>query len=134
MEIQALTVVRPEEPRIDPVADLERYLMARFEPDPKGKGLVLRVPDSFSLARKYGLNDGVIIQGVLPAQDWPETAVTVETFKTDAKNVSVRNLEELRTVLRRAYVGGRIGVAFLLRSDRWSVYSVALDEEWPIIF
>ncbi len=133
LEIQAVTTVRPEEPRIDPVADLERYLMARFEPDPKGKGVVIHVSDSFSVARKYGLDDGAVIQSALPAQDWPVTAVTFETLKAQAKKISVSNLEDLRTILRRAYVGGRIGVTFLLTTDGRDVHSVALDEEWPYI-
>jgi serine protease Do len=133
-DVNLKTTARPGEPRIDPVADLEERLMARFEMGPKGKDVVLRTRSSFSIAPKFGLIDGAIIDRVLPAQSWPEEGHVVLTHLRDKKKaVEISNLDDLRSALARAYLGGRIGVVFQLKSPPYAVFPVVFDETWAIL-
>lgn len=131
MEVRLTTVLRPEAPRIDPLVDLQNYTRLRFEEDAKKHQVVIR--DPFRSRRSPGLYDGSVVKSVLPAQDWPEEPITHSYYKTRARPHPVDGLADLKAALKRAYLGGRLGVAFEIDNPRAPVASVAFDELWPII-
>ncbi len=133
IELKLTTALRPVEPRIDPLLDLQSYMMVRFEEDPKHHGVVIRVPDSYSPAPRFGFNDGDIVDSMLAAQDWPDEPITFEYYKKKAHSASVSSLSELRSALGRMYMGGRVGVAFQIKRSLHPIAAVAYDEIWPII-
>ncbi|MBI4168688.1 MAG: trypsin-like peptidase domain-containing protein [Acidobacteria bacterium] len=133
LELPVTTVARPEEPRIDPILDLARYLMVRVEEEPGGKGVTLRMTDEFSVARKYGLSDGCRLTSVLPAQDWPDTWIDLVDYKKLPGVVQVGGLDDLRRALGRAYLGGRFAAAIHCGEDQYPLTSVAFDESWAIV-
>ena len=133
LALEVMTVLRPAAPRPDPVLQLSAYLRARFEDAPGGRGVVIRIDDDFSLARRNGFSDGDRVESVLPAADWPEKAITMDYYTKHAHPVEVRRLDDLRAALGRALVGGRVGAIFLVRSGRAALAGVAYDEIIPII-
>ena len=130
LEVPVTTALRPQEARIDPLVDLASSLMVRFEEDPKGKGVLVRIPDPFSPALQYRLTDGVRIEEVLPARDWSDKA---DLDRAPAKPAPVGTIQDLRQALQRAYLGGLIGVTFYLDRSEDRVTSVVLDETWAIV-
>jgi Trypsin-like peptidase domain/PDZ domain len=131
MELPVTTIPRPAAPRIDPIEDLEGYMRVRFEEDGKERKVYVRNRNRSRHAP--GLYDGSWIKSVVPAQDWPEEAITLNYYKTRAEPIPIASLEELRAALRRAYVGGRVAVSFEIDYPRAPVLSVAFDELWPIL-
>jgi hypothetical protein len=127
------TAVRPTAPRPDPILELSSYLRARFEDDPGGHGVVVHIEDAFSLAHRNGFSDGDHVASVLPASDWPQDDITMDLYTKHAKPVEVRRLDDLRTALGRAYLGGRFGALFLIRSGKTALAGVAYDEIIPIV-
>lgn len=73
------------------------------------------------------------MKSVLPAKDWPEEPVTHSYYKTRAKPIPIDSLDDLRSTLRRAYLGGRVAVTFEIDNPSSPIASVAFDEVWPII-
>jgi len=135
MKLPVTTSERPKEPRIEPILDLERYLMAHFVETPgKRKGVTLRVTELFSLAGKYGLVDGDEVKSVLAAQDWPPKTIPSDAYRLQHGVVEVNSLDDLRKALRRAYLGGRVGVTFEVKKhDRVRRFSMATNEIWAIV-
>lgn len=131
LEVQLMTVLRPESPRIDPLLELQKYMRLRFEEDTKKHQVIVR--DPFRSRRSPGLYDGSVVKSVLPAQDWPEEPITHSYYKTRAKSIPVDSLLDLKSALKRAYLGGRVAVTFEIDNPRAPVASVAFDELWPII-
>ena len=131
MEIPVTTTVRPEAPRIDPLQEMQGYLRIRFEEDAKKQ--IVTVRDSSRSGRAPGLYEGSRIKSVLPAQDWPEEPITHSYYKNRAKPIPVESLEDLRSALKRAYLGGRIAATFEIDNPSAPIASVAFDELWPII-
>jgi S1-C subfamily serine protease len=133
LDISLTTTLRPEHPRIDPILHFEKLLSASFEEHPEKDGIVVRAPDRYSIARQYGLRDQAHFLEVIPAQDWPGREGKKRSSRKGSTRTKVSNLDELREALRRAYMGQRVGVTFILRMDRDRGATVALDEIWPII-
>jgi S1-C subfamily serine protease len=129
--IPVTTILRPAAPRIDPLTDLEGYLRVRFEEDAEKKRVF--VVDPHRSRRAAGIFDGSLIKSVLPAQDWPEEPITLNYYRTRAKPVRLDSLEDLRSALRRAYLGGRVAVTFEIDNPRAPIASVVFDEIWPIL-
>jgi len=94
---------------------------------------VIRIPDRFSPAPRFGFEDGDIVASALAAQDWPEEPITIDVYKKKARKVNVESLDGLRTVLRRMHLSGRVGVAFEIKRYVRVVPAVAYDEIWPIV-
>ncbi len=134
MEIKVTTALRPAEPHIDALLDLQSYLMLRFEEDARDRLVHIKIPQSFSPASRYGFLDDDIVQSVLVAQDWPDEPITYDYYKKKAKIVRITTLDDLRAPLRRMYLGGRVGVVFELKRAREPIAAVAYDEIWPIVF
>jgi serine protease Do len=132
IEVPVTTAARPDDPRIDPVSELENQMFVRFEDDPKAKAVVLHVTSDFSPYPKYGFVEGSIIESVVPAQDWPEVPLTLDYYKKKARPIRITNLADLRQALRRAYLGGQIAAAFEMRRPRDPVVAVSFDADWPI--
>ena len=133
LALEVTTVLRPAAPRPDPIVELSSYLRARFEDDPGGHGVVIHVDDAFSLAHRNGFSDGDHVESVLPASDWPQDNITMDVYTKRAHPVEVRRLDDLRTALGRAYLGGRFGALFLIHSGRTALAGVAYDEIVPIV-
>ncbi len=131
LQVRATTGLRPVSPRIDPLWDLQKYSRIRFEED-KSKGLVF-IRDPNRSHRAPGLYEGHVVKSVLPALDWPEEPITLNYYKTRSKHVPIRSLEDLRSALRRAYLGGRMAVTFEIDYPTSPIASVAFDELWSII-
>jgi serine protease Do len=131
LEIPVTTVLRPDAPRIDPILDMQNYMRLRFEEDTKKRQVIIR--DPFRSRRSPGLYEGSVVKSVLPAQDWPEEPITLNYYRTRAKAVPVESLNDLRSVLSRAYRGGRVAATFEIDNPPSPVASVAFDELWPII-
>ncbi len=131
MELQVSTAQRPATPRVDPLDEMQGYMRIRFEEDAKKHTVSVR--DPWRSQRAPGLFDGARVKSVLPAQDWPEEAITLNYYRTRAKPVKVDSLADLRNALRRAYLGGRMAATFEVDNPRNPVASVAFDELWPII-
>ncbi len=131
MEVQVTTTLRPEAPRVDPLQDLQNYLRIRFDEDTKKQQVFIK--DPHRSRRAPGLYDGSRVKSVLPAQDWPEEPVTHSYYKTRAKPIPIDSLDDLRSTLRRAYLGGRVAVTFEIDNPSSPIASVAFDEVWPII-
>jgi len=134
MEIKVTTASRPAAPHIDPLLDLQNYMMVRIEEDPKHHEIQIKIPNSFSPAPRYGFLDEDIVQSVLVAQDWPDEPITIDYYKRKARPVRISTLEDLRTALKRMYLGERVGVVFELKRPREPIAAVAYDETWPIVF
>ncbi len=134
LNLRPTSAVRPDAPRIDPVLALENYMMVRFEEDPKRHDVVIRVPNSFSPAPRFGFNDGDVVESVLAAQDWPDEPITLDYYKRKGHAVPLGSLAELRSALGRMYLGGRVGVAFQIKRSVQPIAAVAYDETWPIVF
>jgi len=133
VELKVTTASRPAQPRIDPLLDLQGYMSVRFEEDPKRRGVVIKVPDTFSPAPRFGFNEGDMVESVLAAQDWPDEPLTFDYYKRKTHSASIDSLSDLRNALGRMYLGGRVGVAFKIRRSINPVATVAYDETWPII-
>jgi len=131
LEVQVTTTLRPEAPRVDPLQDLQNYLRIRFDEDAKKQQVIIK--DPHRSRRAPGLYDGSRVKSVLPAQDWPEEPVTHSYYKTRAKPIPIDSLDDLRSTLRRAYLGGRVAVTFEIDNPSSPIASVAFDELWPII-
>lgn len=131
LEVQVTTTLRPEAPRVDPLQDLQNYLRVRFEEDTKKRQVTIK--DPHRSRRAPGLYDGSRVKSVLPAKDWPEEPVTHSYYKTRAKPIPIDSLDDLRSTLRRAYLGGRVAVTFEIDNPSSPIASVAFDEVWPII-
>ena len=131
LELQVTTIGRPAAPRIDPLVDVENYLRIRFEEDAKKKQVIIRDPHRSQ--RAPGLYESSRVKSVLPAQDWPEEPITLNYYRTRAKPIPIDSLEDLRSALKRAYLGGRVAVTFEIDNPSAPVASVAFDELWPII-
>jgi len=132
LEIKVATALRPGAPRIDPVIDLQGYLTARFEEASNGRGVVVRIPDKFSPAARFGFQDGDIVASVLPAMDWPKEPITFDIYRKTARKVSVDGLDDLRAALARMHMSGRVGVVFEVKRAGQPI-AVAYDEVWPIV-
>jgi serine protease Do len=132
-DLKVTTVLRPDEPRIDPITALENWMFVRFEEDPKARRVVLRVPYAYSPAPAHGFLEGSIIESVVPAQDWNDQPLTVFDYKRKARPMPVAGLDDLRKALQRAYLGQRVGVAFEMRRSQDPIVAVAFDELWPIV-
>jgi hypothetical protein len=136
LEVALTTTKRPEEPRSEPLRDVQQYLRLYFEEDPKARVVTIRDPNRSR--RAPGLWDGAIVKSVLPGQDWPEEPITLNYYKTRAKPVRINTLDDLRTALARAYVGGKVAATFELVyvngyfGMNEPIASVAFDEVWPI--
>ena len=131
LEVQVTTTLRPEAPRVDPLQDLQNYLRIRFDEDTKKQQVIIK--DPHRSRRAPGLYDGSRVKSVLPAQDWPEEPVTHSYYKTRAKPIPIDSLDDLRSTLKRAYLGGRVAVTFEIDNPSSPIASVAFDELWPII-
>lgn len=131
MEIQVTTTLRPDAPRIDPLQEMEGYLRIRFQEDAKKQ--IVTVRDASRSGRAPGLYDGSRIKSVLPAQDWPEEPITLSFYKNRAKPTAVDRLEDLRSALKRAYLGGRVAATFEIDNPPAPIASVAFNVLWPII-
>ncbi len=131
LDLRVKTALRPDEPRIDPILDMQRYLMLHFEEDPRTKQVVVRNPGKWT--RASGLRDGAHIKSVLPAQDWPDEPITLDYYKRKSRKVPVNGLEDFRSALARSHLGGRVGATFEVDTPGAPIASVAFDEIWPII-
>jgi serine protease Do len=131
LDILVTTGMRPTAPRIDPLQDLLGYLRIWFEEDPKKKEVIIRDPNRSR--RAPGLYEGYRVKSVLPAESWPEEPITLNYYKTRAKPIPILGLDDLRSALKRAYVGGRIAATFEIDNPRAPIASVAFDELWQII-
>jgi serine protease Do len=131
-EIPVTTSARPDAPRIDPVIDMESYLRIWFEEDTVKKQVIIR--DKYRSHRAPGLYEGTRVKSVLPAQDWPEEPITLNYYRTRARPVEIDSLQDLRSALQRAYVGGRMAATFEIDYSTQPIASVAFDELWQIIF
>ena len=131
LEVQVTTTLRPEAPRIDPLLEMQGYLGIRFEEDTRKQTVTIRDPSRSR--RAPGLYEGSRVKSVLPAQDWPEEPVTHSYYKNHAKPAPVDSLDDLRSALKRAYLGGRVAATFEVDNPAAPVVSVAFDEIWPII-
>ena len=132
VSVPVTTALRPATPRIDPVQDLQRYLQAEFVEDAK-KNVLLKIVNSFSVAVTYGFEDGQKVESVLVAKDWPsEMALHPEVYRASHPH-PVKSLADLREALGGMYLGGRLGVAFSMKTDRVRVISLVLDEEWAVL-
>lgn len=131
LEVQSTTTLRPVAPRIDPLQDVQSYLRIRFEEDTRKKQVIIRDPSRSQ--RAPGLYEGNRVKSVLPAQDWPEEPVTHNYYKTRARPIPIDSLDDLRSALKRAYLGGRVAVTFEIDNPSAPVASVAFDEIWPIL-
>jgi S1-C subfamily serine protease len=130
-DVPVQTALRPDEPHIDPILDMQKYLMVRFEEDPRTKQVVVRNPGRSM--RAPGLRDGTRIKSVLPAQDWPDEPITLDYYKRKSRKVPVNGLEDLRSALARSHLGGRVGATFEVENPGAPIVSVAFNEVWPII-
>jgi S1-C subfamily serine protease len=131
LELTASTTLRPEAPRIDPVEDFQNYLRIRFEEDARKQRVVIR--DPHRSRRAAGLYEGSRVKSVLPAQDWPEEPITLNYYRTRARPVEIDSLEDLRSALGRAYLGGRAAATFEIDNPYAPIASVVFDELWPIL-
>ena len=133
VSVPVTTTLRPPTPRIDPVQDLQRYLQAEFVEDAKKKDVLLKIANSFSVAVNYGFEDGQKVESVLAAKDWPsEVVLHPEVYRANHPH-PVKSLADLREALGGMYLGGRLGVAFSMKTDRVRVISLVLDEEWAVL-
>ncbi|PYT33297.1 MAG: hypothetical protein DMF52_15855, partial [Acidobacteria bacterium] len=114
-----------------PLVDVENYLRIRFEEDAKKKQVIIRDPHRSQ--RAPGLYESSRVKSVLPAQDWPEEPITLNYYRTRAKSIPIDSLDDLRSALKRAYLGGRVAATFEIDNPSAPVASVAFDELWPII-
>ena len=130
-EFQITTSLRPEAPRIDPLKEMEGYLRIRFEEDTKKQIVTIRDPSRSG--RAPGLYEGFRIKSVLPAQDWPEEPITLSYYRNRAKPIPVDGLDDLRSALQRAYLGGRVAATFEIDNPSGPIASVAFNVLWPII-
>ena len=136
LEIALTTTTRPVAPRTEPLQDVQDYLRLSFEEDPKARVVSIRDPNRSR--RAPGLYQGAVIKSVLPGQDWPEEPITLNYYKTRAKPVRVASLDDLRTALKRAYVGGKVAATFEVMYVNGyfgmlePIVSVSFDEVWPI--
>jgi S1-C subfamily serine protease len=131
LELALTTVLRPGAPRTDPLQELQGYLRLWFEEDPKKMQVIIRDPHRSRKAP--GLYEGFRVKTVVPAQDWPEEPVTLNYYRTRAKPIPIGSLNDLRSALKRAYVGGRMAATFEIDNPPAPIASVAFDEIWPII-
>ena len=130
LAVQITTARRPEYPRGDPLLQMEAYLRIYFEEDIKQRIVLIRDPNRSR--RAPGLFAGARVKTVLPAQDWPEEPITLNYYKTRAKPTPISSLQDLRTALSRAYLGGRMAATFEIDYPSQPITSVAFDEMWPI--
>ena len=131
VEFAVTTALRPAAPRIDPVTELEGYLRIRFEDDPNRGAVIILDPGRSRLAP--GLFHGSAIKTVVPGQDWPETDLNLNWYRTRAKPVPIRSRADLARALARAHVGGRMAVAFETDYVFAPIAAVAFDESWALI-
>jgi len=131
MEIPVMTALRPPAPRGDPLVEMQGYLRLYFEEDAKHAQVIVRDPNRSR--RAPGLWEGTVVKSVLPAQDWPEEPITLNYYRTRAKPVPVRSLDDLRKALSRAYLGGYMAATFEIDYTTAPIASVRFDELWPIL-
>ncbi|MCI0655877.1 MAG: S1C family serine protease [Acidobacteria bacterium] len=133
VSLPVTTTLRPPSPRIDPVLDLQRYLQAEFLEDSKKNEVLLRIVNNFSLAAYYGFEDGQKVESVLVAKNWPtEVALRPEVYRASHPQ-PIQSLGDLRQALGGMYLGGRLGVAFSMKSDRVRLVTLVISENWAII-
>lgn len=140
-DVQMKTSLRPEYARIDPIVHFESLLGGRFETSPEGKGITFHARDRFSVGPHYGLRDGALIDKVYPAQDWKRPDEEDRPGKKKGRRGKwtppgdeVRDLDDLRAALQRAYIGGQMAVTFILDMGRPVGVTMAFPEETPIVF
>ena len=134
MEIEVTTTKRPEDPRTDPLRDVQSYLRLYFEEDARAG--IVKVKDPNRSRKAPGLYDGAIVKSVLPGQDWPEEPITLNYYKTRGKTIRVASLADLRTAFARSYIGGKVAMSFevvyVTIANKEPIVSLAFDEVWPI--
>jgi membrane-associated protease RseP (regulator of RpoE activity) len=131
VDVPVITALRPQAPRGDPLEELQGYLRVHFDEDPKHASVFIRDPRRSR--RAPGLWDGSLLKSVLPAQDWPEEAITLNYYKTRARPAPIKSLSDLRKALERAYVGGRMAATFEIDHPPAPITSVDFDVLWPIV-
>jgi hypothetical protein len=109
---------------------MQGYLRIYFEEDAK-RGIVI-IRDPKRSRKAPGLWEASVVKTVLPAQDWPEEAITLNYYRTRAKPVPIRTLDDLRKALARAYVGGYMAATFEIDYPNAPIVSVSFSEQWPI--
>jgi membrane-associated protease RseP (regulator of RpoE activity) len=130
MEVPVTTALRPAAPRGDPLVEMQNYLRIYFEEDAKRS--VVTVRDPRRSRKAPGLYDGTVVKSILPGQDWPEETITLNYYRTRAKAVTIRSLNDMRTALARAYVGGYMAATFEIDYPNAPIVSVRFGELWPI--